>query len=55
MGIQSQVSAIVASQTGKIQGELEARVLSEAFSITDRFRNECPTLALACVSQQPSP
>tara|TARA_R110000796_G_C14529058_1_gene431664 strand:+ start:769 stop:1737 length:969 start_codon:yes stop_codon:yes gene_type:complete len=44
MGIQSQVSAIVASQTGKIQGELEARVLSEAFSITDRFRNECPTL-----------
>ena len=44
MAIQSQISAIVASQTGKIQGELEARVLSEAFSITDKFRNECPTI-----------
>tara|TARA_R110000868_G_scaffold93559_3_gene258705 strand:+ start:394 stop:1362 length:969 start_codon:yes stop_codon:yes gene_type:complete len=44
MAIQSQISAIVASQTGKIQGELEARVLSEAFNITDKFRNECPTI-----------
>lgn len=44
MAIQSQISTIVASQTGKIQGELEARVLGEAFSITDRFTNECPTL-----------
>ena len=44
MAVRSQISAIVASQTGKIQGELEARILSEAFNITGRFRNECPTI-----------
>lgn len=40
----SDISAFVASQTGKIQGELESKVLSEAFRITDKFRNECPTV-----------
>ena len=40
----SDISAFVASQTGKIQGELESRILSEAFRITDKFRNECPTV-----------
>ncbi len=40
----SDISAFVASQTGKIQGELESKVLTEAFRITDKFRNECPTV-----------
>jgi hypothetical protein len=44
MAIGSQLAAIVASQTGKIQGELEARVLSEAFKLTDKFTNQCPDI-----------
>ena len=44
MAVQSQISAIVAKQVGRIQGELEARVLSEALKITGKFANECPTV-----------
>jgi len=44
MAVGSQLAAVVASQTGKIQGELEARVLSEAFNLTGKFTNQCPDI-----------
>lgn len=45
MAVGSQLAAVVASQTGKIQGEIEARVISEVFNLTGKFTNQCPTIS----------
>tara|TARA_R110002153_G_C13314050_1_gene496603 strand:- start:44 stop:994 length:951 start_codon:yes stop_codon:yes gene_type:complete len=45
MAVSSQLAAVVASQTGKIQGELEARIISQVFDITSKFKNQCPDIA----------
>lgn len=37
-----QISGIIANQAGKLQGELEARILGEITKIQDKFINECP-------------
>jgi len=42
MSIQSSLSKIVATQVGRIQGELEARIQSEALSMLNKFANSCP-------------
>ena len=44
MAIQSQLTSIVATQVGKIQGELEARIVSQTFNILEEFKNECPDI-----------
>jgi len=42
MAIQSELSKVVATQVGKIQGELEARIISQVFKINEEFQNQCP-------------
>ena len=42
MPIRSQLSAIVATQLGRVQGELEARIQDEAARMTNKFASECP-------------
>lgn len=42
MALPSQISAIVASQIGKIEGELEARIQLEANKMLGKFSNQCP-------------
>lgn len=38
----SQLSAIVATQLGKLQGEVEARIQTEALKEVNKFANSCP-------------
>ena len=42
MAVQSELAKIVATQAGKIQGELEARIISQIFEINEKFKNQCP-------------
>lgn len=42
MAVSSQISAIVASQIGRIEGELEARIQLEATKMLNKFSNQCP-------------
>lgn len=42
MAVLSQISAIVANQLGNVQGQLEARVQTEAIKLLSKFSNECP-------------
>jgi len=42
MAITSQISAIVATQLGSIEGELEARIQLEANRMLSKFSNQCP-------------
>jgi hypothetical protein len=42
MAIGSQISAIVAGQLGKIEGDLEARIQLEANKMLGKFSNQCP-------------
>jgi len=42
MALTSQISAIVAGQLGKIEGELEARIQLEANKMLGKFSNQCP-------------
>ena len=42
MAVQSELAKIVALQAGKIQGELEARIISQVFEINEKFQNQCP-------------
>ena len=44
MAIQSQISAIVAAQLGRAQGEIEARIQSEAIKLVNEFANQCPVV-----------
>ena len=43
MPIRSQLSAIVATQLGRVQGELEARIQDEAAKMTSKFASKCPS------------
>jgi len=43
MALNSKISLIVANQLGKIEGELQAKVQSEATRILNKFANQCPT------------
>lgn len=42
MAISSQLSNIVSTKLGTLQGELEARIQTEAFKLVNKFTNECP-------------
>ncbi len=42
MALSSQISAIVAGQLGKIEGELEAKIQLEANKMLGKFSNQCP-------------
>ena len=42
MALSSQISAIVAGQLGKIEGDLEARIQLEANKMLGKFSNQCP-------------
>jgi len=42
MAISSQLSNIVSTRVGTLQGELEARIQTEAFKLLSKFANECP-------------
>jgi hypothetical protein len=42
MALRSQISAIVANQLGKAQGEIEARIQNEALELLSKFTNQCP-------------
>lgn len=42
MAVQSELSRVVATQIGRLQGELEARIISQIFEINENFRNQCP-------------
>jgi glutamate synthase domain-containing protein 2 len=42
MALASQISAIVAGQLGKIEGELEAKIQLEANKMLGKFSNQCP-------------
>lgn len=42
MAVESQISAIVASQLGRLEGEIEARVIAEANKLVSEFANRCP-------------
>jgi len=42
MPIRSQLSSIVATQLGRLQGELEARVQDEASKLVNEFSSGCP-------------
>lgn len=42
MAVRSQISAIVANQLGKLEGQLEARIQTEALNLLDKFSNQCP-------------
>ncbi len=42
MALSSQISAIVAGQLGKIEGDLEARIQLEANKMLSKFSNQCP-------------
>ena len=42
MAVGSQISAIVAGQLGKIEGDLEARIQLEANKMLGEFSNQCP-------------
>tara|TARA_R110002153_G_scaffold150278_1_gene301803 strand:+ start:5362 stop:6195 length:834 start_codon:yes stop_codon:yes gene_type:complete len=46
MGIRSQISAIVANQLGRIEGEIEARVQTEATKLLSEFASKCPNREL---------
>jgi translation initiation factor 1 (eIF-1/SUI1) len=43
MAVKSQISAIVANQVGKLQGELENRIQEESFKLISKFANQCPS------------
>lgn len=42
MAISSQLSNIVSTRLGTLQGELEARIQTEAFKLVSKFTNQCP-------------
>ena len=42
MALRSQISAIVANLIGRAQGELEARIQTEALDLVSKFTNQCP-------------
>lgn len=42
MAVTSQLSNIVSTKLGTLQGELEARVQTEAFKLISKFSNQCP-------------
>jgi hypothetical protein len=42
MSVQNQISGVVATQIGTLQGQLEARVQTEALRLLDKFTNQCP-------------
>ena len=42
MALSSQISAIVAGQIGRIEGELEAKIQLEANRMLSKFSNQCP-------------
>ena len=42
MALKSQIALIVANQLGRIEGELEARIQSEATRMLNKFANQCP-------------
>lgn len=44
MAVQSELSRVVAIQIGRLQGELEARIISQIFEINENFRNQCPEI-----------
>ena len=43
MAIRSQISAIVANQIGRLQGELEAKIQTESSKLVSKFANQCPS------------
>jgi len=43
MAIKSQISSIIATQIGNLQGELEAKIQEEAFRLINKFVNQCPS------------
>lgn len=43
MAITSQISSIVASQLGKLQGSLESKIQNEVLKLNNLFSNECPS------------
>ena len=43
MAISSQLSNIVSTRLGTLQGELEARIQTEAFKLVSKFANQCPS------------
>ena len=44
MASKSKVSAFIAKNMGKIQGEIEARIQSELIKMLEDFSNECPSV-----------
>lgn len=42
MAVSSQISSIVATQIGRIEGELQARIQLEATKMLNKFANQCP-------------
>ena len=42
MALRSQISRIVANQLGNIQGQVEARIITEAVKLTEQFASGCP-------------
>jgi len=42
MAVQNQISGVVATQIGTLQGQLEARIQTEALRLLDKFTNQCP-------------
>ena len=43
MAISSQLSNIVSTRLGTLQGELEVRIQTEAFKLVSKFANQCPS------------
>ena len=42
MAVRSQISALIANQMGNLQGQLEARIQTEAIKLLEKFSNRCP-------------
>ena len=42
MALRSQISAIVANQLGKMQGQIESRILDQVISLQSKFTSGCP-------------
>ena len=43
MPLTSKISSIVANQLGKLQGNVEAQIQTEAINLLSKFANQCPS------------